>query len=137
MDNLTSDLLTWRTIFLAGRMHKPIRIIKDDPRIRLTQQVNLASALRTALLMLPAEFSETQLFEAITSLSYLGDPRMVRSLPLEDGNKVQNIVEKQGPLFRELYWKLASGIQGVHWEKGATVIRVRAVTSSSRHEVPS
>jgi translocator assembly and maintenance protein 41 len=39
-------------------MHKPIRIIKDDARVRLTQQVNLTSAIRTALLTLPETFEE-------------------------------------------------------------------------------
>ncbi|KAG8904451.1 Mitochondrial translocator assembly and maintenance protein 41 [Tulasnella sp. 403] len=120
IDNLTSDLLTWETLYLAGRMHKPIRIIKDDPRIRLTQQVNLASALRTALLTLPCDFTERQLFEAITSISYAGDPRM--SLPAENRGKVQNIVAAQTAQFRELYWRLASGMPGVRWPTGTRVI---------------
>ena len=49
VDNLCSDLLDWNTLYLAGRMHKPLRIIKDDARVRLTQQVNLVSAVRVAL----------------------------------------------------------------------------------------
>ncbi|KAG9006507.1 Mitochondrial translocator assembly and maintenance protein 41 [Tulasnella sp. JGI-2019a] len=123
VETLTSDLLTWKTLYSAGRMHKPVRIIKDDPRIRLTQQVNLASALRTALLMLPEEFTEKQLFESIAWISYMGDPRMSGAVPLENRNKVANIVEKQSDLFRELYWKLASGIQGVHWQQGSSVVQ--------------
>ncbi|KAG8931139.1 Mitochondrial translocator assembly and maintenance protein 41 [Tulasnella sp. 418] len=113
VDNLCSDLLTWNTLYLSGRMHKPIRIIKDDPRVRLTQQVNLASAIRTALLTLPAEFTEAQLFETLASISYAGDPRML--LPAENRQKVQNIVSKQQPHFRELYHQLVNGLPGVHW----------------------
>ncbi|KIO23244.1 hypothetical protein M407DRAFT_110956 [Tulasnella calospora MUT 4182] len=120
VDTLTSDLLTWKTLYFSGRMHKPIRIIKDDPRIRLTQQVNLAHALRTALLVLPAEFTERQLFETITEFSYAGDPRM--KLPAENRSKVQNIVSLQEEWFHELYWKLASGIPGVHWSRGKRIV---------------
>ncbi|KAF9450578.1 Mmp37-domain-containing protein [Macrolepiota fuliginosa MF-IS2] len=113
IDNLCNDLLNWRTLYLAGRMHKPLRIIKDDARVRLTQQVNLTSAVRAALLTLPAEFSETQLFETITAISYSGDPRMI--LPAENRGKVGNIVRKQGPQFKELYQRLVVGLPGTYW----------------------
>ncbi|TFK52422.1 Mmp37-domain-containing protein [Heliocybe sulcata] len=121
VDNLCSDLLNWRTLYLAGRMHKPIRIIKDDPRVRLTQQVNLVSAVRAALLTLPTEFSETQLFERIAAISYEGDPRM--RLPAENRNKVANIVRKQSPQFKELYHRLVVGLPGVHWPSHASTIQ--------------
>ncbi|KAJ4482071.1 mitochondrial matrix Mmp37-domain-containing protein [Lentinula aciculospora] len=113
IDNLCSDLLNWNTLYLAGRMHKPLRIIKDDARVRLTQQVNLTSAVRAALLTLPETFSETELFERIASISYNGDPRMV--LPAENRGKVGNIVRKQGPQFKELYHRLVVGLPGVYW----------------------
>jgi len=121
VDNLCSDLLNWRTLYLAGRMHKPIRIIKDDARVRLTQQVNLTSAVRAALLTLPAEFSETQLFERIAAISYSGDPRMM--LPAENRGKVGNIVRKQAPQFKELYYRLVVGLPGVHWPAQSSVIQ--------------
>lgn len=113
VDNLCSDLLNWNTLYLAGRMHKPIRIIKDDARVRLTQQVNLVSAVRAALLTLPEEFSETELFERIAGISYTGDPRML--LPAENRGKVGNIVRRQAPQFKELYHRLVVGLPGVHW----------------------
>jgi len=113
VDNLCSDLLNWNTLYLAGRMHKPLRIIKDDARVRLTQQVNLTSAVRAALLTLPDNFSEIELFERIARISYIGDPRMV--LPAEDRGKVGNIVRRQGPQFKELYHRLVVGLPGVHW----------------------
>ncbi|KAI0057833.1 Mmp37-domain-containing protein [Artomyces pyxidatus] len=121
VDNLCSDLLNWNSLYLAGRMHKPLRIIKDDARVRLTQQVNLTSAVRAALLVLPAEFSETQLFETIAGISYGGDPRML--LPAENRGKVGNIVRKQGPQFRELYHRLAGGLPGVYWPAHAETIQ--------------
>lgn len=81
--------------------------------MRLTQQVNLVSAVRAALLTLPEEFSETNLFERIAGISYAGDPRML--LPTENRGKVGNIVRKQGPQFKELYHRLVVGLPGVHW----------------------
>jgi len=121
VDNLCSDLLNWRTLYLAGRMHKPLRIIKDDARVRLTQQVNLTSAVRAVLLTLPEEFSENQLFEGIAGISYSGDPRMI--LPAEDRGKVGNIVRKQSPQFKELYHRLVVGLPGVHWSEHSSVIQ--------------
>lgn len=118
VDNLCADLLNWRTLYLAGRMHKPLRIIKDDARVRLTQQVNLTSAVRAALLTLPESFSERQLFERIAGISYTGDPRMV--LPAENRGKVTNIVAKQESQFRELYHRLVVGLPGVHWAPHST-----------------
>ncbi|KAJ7600670.1 mitochondrial matrix Mmp37-domain-containing protein [Mycena floridula] len=113
VDTLCSDLLNWRSLYLAGRMHKPLRIIKDDARVRLTQQVNLTSAIRSALLQLPATFTEAELFETISAISYAGDPRMW--LPAENRNKVKNIVSRQSEQFREVYRRLVLGLPGVHW----------------------
>jgi translocator assembly and maintenance protein 41 len=102
-------------------MHKPIRIIKDDARVRLTQQVNLVSALRVALLTLPDKFHERQLFERISGFSYAGDPRMF--IPGgENRGKVANIVSAQTAQFRELYQRLANGLPGVHWHAGSSTI---------------
>ncbi|KAG9315496.1 Mmp37-domain-containing protein [Chiua virens] len=120
VDTLCADLLNWRTLYLAGRMHKPIRIIKDDARVRLTQQVNLTSALRTALLSLPAQFTQRDLFMTLASISYSGDPRMW--LPAENRGKVANMVERQEAQFRELYWRLAQGLPGVRWRVDSQMI---------------
>lgn len=105
MDSLCEDLLDWKTIYVAGRMHKPVRIIRQDPRVLLANQVNLASVLRVALLSLPEEFSEVELWEQVAGVSYMGDPRM--SIPGgENPRKVQNIVRPQISRFRTLYQRL-------------------------------
>jgi hypothetical protein len=101
-------------------MHKPIRIIKDDARVRLTQQVNLTSAIRTALLTLPETFEERELFERIAGLSYAGDPRMI--LPFENRSKVANIVNAQTEQFKELYHRLVVGLPGIEWPLESTKI---------------
>ena len=120
MDNLCNDLLTWHSLYTAGRMHKPIRIIKDDARVRLTQQVNLTSAIRTALLTLPETFEERKLFERIAGLSYSGDLRMM--LPFENRSKVANIVNAQTEQFKELYHRLVVGLPGIEWPLESTKI---------------
>jgi hypothetical protein len=102
-------------------MHKPLRITKDDARVRLTQQVNLTSAIRTALLTLPETFDERQLFERIAALSYRGDLRM--ALPFENRSKISNIVNAQTPQFKELYYRLVVGLPGVEWSQDSTTIR--------------
>lgn len=102
VDDLCTDLLDWETLYVSGRMHKPVALITSDARVRLAQQVNLASALRTALLLLPREFTEVELYTRIASLSYTGDFRM--SVPGgENSNKVRNIVLNQREEFRRLY----------------------------------
>lgn len=105
VDTMCSDLLDWKTLYIAGRMQKPTAVLKDNARISLANQVNLLSALRTALLLLPEEFHETQLFETITGLSYMGDPRMRMA---ENPDKVRNIVSAQRELFEKLYKPLMS-----------------------------
>lgn len=121
IDNLCTDLLTWNSLYIAGRMHKPLRIIKDDARVRLTQQVNLTSAIRTALLTLPETFDERQLFERIAGLSYKGDLRM--ALPFENRSKISNIVNAQTPQFKELYYRLVVGLPGVEWPQHSVTIK--------------
>ncbi|KAJ8105983.1 hypothetical protein ONZ43_g7217 [Nemania bipapillata] len=90
LDTLCRDLSEWDTLYLAGRLHKPVKILRDDPRVRLSNQINLLSALRTALLLLPPTFTEQELYSTIAGISYLGDPRM--ALPTENPKKVSNII---------------------------------------------
>ncbi len=104
-DALCADLLDWRTVYVAGRMHKPVRIVRQDPRVLLANQVNLASVLRVALLSLPGRFTERELWEEVAGVSYRGDPRM--SVPGgENPRKVQNIVRPNIERFRALYGRL-------------------------------
>ncbi|RIA95597.1 mitochondrial matrix Mmp37 [Glomus cerebriforme] len=107
IDMICKDLLNWETLYVAGRMHKPVKILKDDPRVRLAQQVNLASALRTALLLLPKDFTEEQLYLTIYSLSYKGDFRTYFG---ENPNKIKNAVSRQMESFNLLYGGLIQGL---------------------------
>ena len=111
IDNLVNDLTTWDSLYLAGRLQKPVKILRDNPRVRLANQHNLIAALRTALLLLPPDFTEAQLYSAISGISYLGDPRM--SLPTENKNKVDNIVSNNMVHFRRLYAPLIKTLPNV------------------------
>jgi mitochondrial translocator assembly and maintenance protein 41 len=96
--------------------------LRDEPRVRLANQVNLVSALRVALLLLPEEFTEFDLYSTVAGLSYIGMPRKnnfnfvgdFRTLfPTENPLKVQNIVTKQVVHFRRLYWPLVDTLPNV------------------------
>lgn len=100
VDTLVHDLLDWESLYIAGRMHKPIHVLKDEPRVRLANQVNLSSAVRAAFLALPETFTEEDLYTEITSLSYRGDFRMQVG---ENPRKIKNIVSQQGEQFTKVY----------------------------------
>ncbi|KAI5921441.1 mitochondrial matrix Mmp37-domain-containing protein [Camillea tinctor] len=111
LDTLCRDLSEWDTLYLAGRLHKPVKILRDDPRVRLSNQINLLSALRTAFLLLPETFTEQELYATIAGISYLGDPRM--AFPTENPKKVTNIVNNNMMNFRWLYAPLIESLPNV------------------------
>ncbi|KAI1352033.1 mitochondrial matrix Mmp37 [Xylaria sp. FL0043] len=111
LDTLCRDLSEWDSLYLAGRLHKPVKILRDDPRVRLSNQINLLSALRTALLLLPPTFTEQELYATIAGISYLGDPRM--ALPTENPKKVSNIVSHNMLNFRRLYAPLVEALPNI------------------------
>ena len=123
LDTIVEDLSEWKTLYLAGRLQKPVKILRDDPRVRLANQHNLLAALRTALLMLPENFTERQLYERIAGLSYMGDPRMLKIPGLGAGenlSKVSNIVGAQLPGFRQLYVPLIENLPNVDFTDSRT-----------------
>ncbi|GAA5927194.1 hypothetical protein JCM3775_002474 [Rhodotorula graminis] len=126
VDALCRDLLDWETLYISGRLHKPVRILQNDARVRLANQVNLASALRTALLLLPESFTEIELFEEIAGISYRGDFRMRVG---ENPHKVRNIVAAQLPAFRSLY----GGLLKAFWKSVHTIGEVHP-TNGGPHE---
>lgn len=100
--HLIEDLLDWRDLYLAGRLHKPVEIIKSPNNIKIESAMdnNLKCAVHAALLLLPKNFTEYEFYFTIANLSYMGDFRMTFG---ENKDKVQNIVRPQLVGFRELY----------------------------------
>jgi mitochondrial translocator assembly and maintenance protein 41 len=114
LDTLTRDLREWDTLYLAGRLQKPVKILRDHPQVRMANQINLLSALRTALLLLPPKFTERDLYLTIAGISYLGDPRM--AFPTENPSKVANIVNNNMKNFRALYAPLIESLPNVEFD---------------------
>jgi mitochondrial translocator assembly and maintenance protein 41 len=59
---LEADLLDWRALYLAGRLHKPVALLEgpkgpDGVRLAQAMRTNLHSALHAALLLLPESFT--------------------------------------------------------------------------------
>lgn len=130
-----SDLLDWDTLYAAGRLQKPVRILerpdKDiDQELHLALRMNLTSAMHTALLLLPDRFSEDQLFMTLTSLSYMGDFRMTVG---EDRNKVAKIVLGAKPHFLNLYGKRITKMKQFIHKDPNTGIMEQDVSPSGRH----
>jgi translocator assembly and maintenance protein 41 len=111
IDTLCRDLSEWDTLYLAGRLQKPVKILRDNPSVRLANQVNLISAVRTALLLLPPDFTEEDLYSTIAGISYIGDPRM--TIGGDDPRKVHNIVHGQLANFRRLYAPLVDSLPNI------------------------
>lgn len=104
--HVVADLLHWHRLYVAGRLHKPVRFLAPVPHadveLRSALDANLDAALRVALLAFAAAepFSDTALFERIAALSYSGDVRMRFA---EHPHKVANIVRGSADHFRRLY----------------------------------
>jgi mitochondrial translocator assembly and maintenance protein 41 len=114
LDTLCKDLSEWNTMYIAGRLQKPVKILRDNPSVRLANQVNLISAVRTALLLLPENFTENELYFTIAGISYMGDPRM--TVGGDDPRKVANIVKHQLPNFRRLYAPLIENLPNITFD---------------------
>ena len=113
-DNFFLDLNEWQWLYLAGRLHKPVRFVfrPHDEDISSALKANLNSAVTAALLCLPEHFTEEELFLSIAGLSFSGDFRMVVG---EDRSKIQNIVGSNLEHFQELYRPILSNCSQLHF----------------------
>jgi translocator assembly and maintenance protein 41 len=113
LQTLQSDLTNWDTLYLAGRLQKPVKILFEEPNIRVANQRNLLSAVRCSLLLLPPTFTEKKLYSTIAGLSYQGDPRM--DYGSENPKKIDNIVTHQIRNFRLLYHDLITSLPNLSY----------------------
>ncbi|KAK5577973.1 hypothetical protein RB653_002921 [Dictyostelium firmibasis] len=107
--DLIDDLKNWRTLYLSGRMQKPIVNLPTSTNEGLKEieeinsKYNLKNAVITSLLMLPETFTEYDLYHTISKLSYSGDIRMKGA---ENPMKTHNIVINNIDGFRSLYFPI-------------------------------
>ncbi|KAJ1910789.1 Mitochondrial translocator assembly and maintenance protein 41 [Tieghemiomyces parasiticus] len=119
LSTLCSDLVNWDTLYLAGRMQKPIMVLKQDAVVGINSQVNLTNAVRLALLMLPETFTEEEFFRQIVSFSYTGDPRMRLG---EHPNKIPNIVRGQYADLQAIYRDILGNMSNVTVQTGPAAL---------------
>lgn len=106
MSRLLKDLATWDSFYLAGRLQKPVKVLKNDLRVQYWNQLNLKAAATLVKHKLTTnksgkDFSELEFYKEITALSYLGDIRY--KLGGENPKKIDNIVEKNLENFKLYY----------------------------------
>ena len=65
-DRLYQDLQTWNTLYVAGRLQKPVLALKGDPSVHSANHRNRTSALIASLLLLPQQFTA----QVLWSLSF-------------------------------------------------------------------
>lgn len=133
--NLISDLIDWESLYVAGRLHKPVLKVYQSKNVELNEalNLNLRNACHAALLMLPEQFSygkfvfssrffsrisnvkfnSEQFFTVIASLSYDGD---FRQYIAEDKNKIFKIVRANLDAFQIIYEPLINEIEQVYVE---------------------
>ena len=70
VDVLLRDLLQWDTLYLSGRLLKPVALIQAHDAIVAAMHTNCVSSLAAALLLLPPRFTETDLYVTIAGLSF-------------------------------------------------------------------
>jgi len=61
VDRLEQDLVSWDSLYIGGRMHKPVLCLLEDPRVAAAAEKNIECALCASLLLLPREFT-TQVY---------------------------------------------------------------------------
>ncbi|EFA84752.1 mitochondrial matrix Mmp37 family protein [Heterostelium album PN500] len=108
-NDLLDDLKNWDSLYISGRMMKPILDLPVCEQDALSEMHSVNSsknqtfAITCALMMLPKQFSEYQLLHQISSISYMGDIRMKGG---ENPNKIHNIVVNNIESMRAIYMPL-------------------------------
>lgn len=131
---LKNDLLDWESLYISGRLHKPVKFIhyNDDADLNAALTLNLKSAMHTSLLLLDDHFTEEDFFHTITGLSYSGDFRMQFG---EDKNKINNIVKLNLDNFLKLYEPFLIDDPHVYWDRTQRIFEQSQCSSSRYHHL--
>lgn len=100
-DDFLNDLRNWETFYMAGRMQKPILIVKAPEEVEEAIKFNRYAGLQsTELLLGEGEFDEEYFYTILAGLSYVGDTRMGIA---ENPDKVLNIVKGRFDFYQDMY----------------------------------
>ena len=118
--DLLRTMRTWESLYLPGRLHKPIAIIDSVDKVTRSDfedalLLNRLNALRLAALLSPAPCTASDLIERVIGLSYLGDVRMGVA---ERPDKVRAILEGQREELDLIYMPLMPKAGLVETERG-------------------
>ena len=133
--SLIDDLLDWETLYVSGRLHKPVSVLRRDDEhsdLNLALATNLQSAIHTSLLLLPEQFSEEDLYATVAGLSYMGDFRMTIG---ENRDKVRNIVRPNVERFRRLYESVVVNDEHVYWNQSSGTLEQSLSAASAYHHL--
>ena len=127
---LITYLLQWDTLYVSGRLHKPVKLIvlpksQDIHAVKY----NLVSVIHAAFLLLPKSVKEEDLYKKIASLSYSGDFRMTFG---EDKGKVDKLVMPNIPYFREIYEAFLDNPH-IRWDRNTGMIEQSLDHTSQFH----
>jgi len=135
LQSLIDDLLDWETLYVSGRLHKPVHILRRDDEhsgLNSALSTNLQSAVHTSLLLLPEQFSEEDLYITVAGLSYTGDFRMTVG---ENRDKVHNIVRPNVQRFRSLYESVVTNEEHLYWNQSSGTMEQSLSAASTYHHL--
>ena len=135
LQSLIDDLLDWETLYVSGRLHKPVLVLRNDSdhsSLNLALSTNLQSAVHTSLLLLPEQFSEEDLYITVAGLSYTGDFRMTVG---ENRDKVRNIVRPNVERFRSLYESVVKNEEHLYWNESSGTLEQSLSAVSTYHHL--
>jgi translocator assembly and maintenance protein 41 len=106
--DLIQDLTQWNMFYAAGRLQKPVAIIKTDDEINQALKTNLQLATYASLALLSNNnnnpiITKQQFFETLVGLSYAGDFRY--TIGAESPTKIRDIVLGSKTHLDSLYFK--------------------------------
>lgn len=107
LKDFLNDLTNWETFYLAGRMQKPILIVKANKEIEKAIDNNRKMAVKVTKKLLNKKVTNQDFYIKLTSLSYIGDTRMKIA---ENPDKVKNIVLGSLDFYDNNYSKLIKSI---------------------------
>jgi len=102
-NDFLNDLKNWETFYMAGRMQKPILIVKANKEIENAIDYNRHAGIKVSKLIINKEkINKKDFYITLGSLSYIGDTRMGIA---ENPDKVKNIVEGSMKFYNDYYGK--------------------------------